>query len=243
MHGMPTASDRLASAKTTTEVGVVRLPRLVPILTVQPQQAQGPAPDAAAYVSLPPYTYTATASLATQQPWQQTGAELQMRPRALAAKGSAAVSKSRYYLKLFLNGHFVDCSQDVHLGEDFTTTFKDIFSVQVVRWPESIMVQLFERGAVRDTALASVYVGVPGLMGSPHVDPRPMAYQFTSQAPYRTLVQGAGQPSPPGSPGREVCGPLHDPGLVYPAGVVFIRCGWVNSQAAPSAHMTEHVGA
>ncbi|KAJ9514810.1 hypothetical protein QJQ45_028482, partial [Haematococcus lacustris] len=189
------------------QVGVVRLPRLVPILTVQPQQAQGPAPDAAAYVSLPPYTYTATASLATQQPWQQTGAELQMRPRALAAKGSAVASKS---------------------------------SVQVVRWPESIMVQLFERGAVRDTALASVYVGVPGLMGSPHVDPRPMAYQFTSQAPYRTLVQGAGQPSPPGSPGREVCGPLHDPGLVYPAGVVFIRCGWVNSQAAPSAHMTEH---
>lgn len=64
------------------------------------------------------------------------------------------------------------------------------------------MIQMYEKGAVRDTPLASVYVGVPGLAGTPHVDPRPVPYQFTSQNPVRALGPLGGQQlSPPGSPG------------------------------------------
>ena len=43
------------------------------------------------------------------------------------------------------------------------------------------MVELYEKGALRDTHIACVYVGVPGLGGGPHVDPKSVPYQFTSQ--------------------------------------------------------------
>jgi hypothetical protein len=33
----------------------------------------------------------------------------------------------RYVLKLYMNGHFVDTSQPVTIGEDFIAHFKDVF--------------------------------------------------------------------------------------------------------------------
>jgi TolB-like protein len=41
------------------------------------------------------------------------------------------VTCHRYYVRVFVNGHLVDTSSDVHLDEDFKASFKDIFSVQV----------------------------------------------------------------------------------------------------------------
>lgn len=47
----------------------------------------------------------------------------QQRPAALRA----AAARSRYVAKLFVNGHYVDTSQDIGLSDDFTAQFKDIF--------------------------------------------------------------------------------------------------------------------
>ncbi len=74
--------------------------------------------------------------------------------------------------------------------------------MQVVRWPHSIVVHLYEKGSLRDALVAVLHVGIPGLAGAPHVDARPLPYQFTSQAPSR--IRGPGPISPAGSPR---CGP------------------------------------
>jgi hypothetical protein len=81
-------------------------------------------------------------------------------------------------------------------------------SVQLLRWPDAIALQLCEKGAVRDVALASLHIGVPGLAGSPHVDPRPQPYQFTSLVPQRAR-RAPGACSPPNSPR---CAIEHVPG-------------------------------
>lgn len=51
------------------------------------------------------------------------------------------------------------------------------------------------------------------------------------------------QPLPPLPPAfrREQLGPSNSPNLVYPAGCVYVRCGWVSEQAGPGARMTDQV--
>jgi hypothetical protein len=75
-------------------------------------------------------------------------------------------------------------------------------SVQMLRWPDAMAIHVCERGPLRDTPLAVVYLGVPGLAGAPHVDPRPLPYQFVSSVPARARgAPGACSPGAgPGSP-------------------------------------------
>lgn len=222
------ALERAAQRVLAGDVGVPRIPKLLPILTVLPsnegQQGSGGG--------------------APQQPQQITGQEQQPimlgpRQRPMALRGAA--SKARYYCRVFVNGQLLDVCQDVPIADDFTTQFKDVFSVQVVRWPESIMLQLMEKGRVRDTMVANIYIGVPGLAGSPHIDPKHVPYQFTSQTPFKSRGPGQ-QLSPPGSPGREQLGPTDTANLIYPAGVAYVRCGWVSEAAGSSGRMGDAVG-
>ena len=68
----------------------------------------------------------------------------------------SSTKPARYYARLLVNGEQLDVSDDAALGEDFITSFKDTFSIQVVKWPESISVQFWERGTLRDTFISQV---------------------------------------------------------------------------------------
>lgn len=94
------------------QVGVLRIPQFVPILTVgqNPQQTE-------AQPGQQPFD-------PTQSPQQQQQAQQQQFQRPAALKAAA---KSKYYAKLFVNGHYVDVCSAVALGEDFQATFREIF--------------------------------------------------------------------------------------------------------------------
>lgn len=105
-----------------------------------------------------------------------------------------------------------------------------------------MQVQLWERGKLQDTQVAHFYVAVPGLAGTPHIDPQPKPYNWTSPVavPQQKVVQAAallaagGVPntpmaaSTPFSPGVNAGErTVHGSTALYPSGTWFIRCGWV----------------
>lgn len=136
----------------------------------------------------------------------------------------------KYYARLLINDHVVGTSQAVALRDDFTLNFQDMFSVDVVHWPESLELQLFEKGKLRDLFLAQVYLGVPGGGGTPHVDPQAKMYQWTSQIPLHQHTEGDAQ--------LQVNQP--DRPVLYPSGQLFVRCGWVtHAQLDPSLPVAE----
>eukprot|EP00198_Chlamydomonas_reinhardtii_P008597 XP_001697934.1 predicted protein [Chlamydomonas reinhardtii] len=81
---------------------------------------------------------------------QHMGGPMGNQPKTVGKQGS----KGRYYVKLFVNHKFVDQSDVATLAENFSGDFKDLFSVQVSHFPESILVQLYERHALRDYFVA-----------------------------------------------------------------------------------------
>lgn len=71
-----------------------------------------------------------------------------------------------------------------------------------------LLLQVLEKDWPRDKLIAQVYIAVPGLAGSPHMDPKPVPYQFTSEATFHVALPG--QQSPPGSPGWVPCEVVND---------------------------------
>jgi hypothetical protein len=107
-------------------------------------------------------------------------------------------------------------------------------SIRVYQWPKSVQLQLWQKGKVTDTQLAEMYVVVPGLHGTPHVDPQAKPYSWTCPAavPAHRLARAAALAQAGITPGatllatngrsdREARTALH------PSGVVHVRCGWV----------------
>eukprot|EP00879_Flechtneria_rotunda_P021764 GHRR01022950.1.p1 GENE.GHRR01022950.1~~GHRR01022950.1.p1 ORF type:complete len:211 (+),score=25.69 GHRR01022950.1:89-634(+) len=84
---------------------------------------------------------------------------------------------------MLANGRVVGTSEVMHLRDDFTLDFRDVFTVRLLKWPDSMQLQLWEKGTFRDTMLAEFYLVVPGLAGTPHVDPQPKPYSWTSPHP------------------------------------------------------------
>jgi hypothetical protein len=92
--------------------------------------------------------------------------------------------------------------------------------------------QLLERGALADSLLASCYLAVPGAGGSAPADPQPKPYSWTSLSPVHV-------PLPAGQDAAAVAAAAAAPAAAgaggtaasYPAGTVFVRCGWVGDDA------------
>lgn len=53
-------------------------------------------------------------------------------------------------------------------------------SIRLVKWPESMQLQLVEKGTLVDTQVAQMYLAVPGLAGSAPRDAQPRTYSWTS---------------------------------------------------------------
>ncbi|KAG2451720.1 hypothetical protein HYH02_003500 [Chlamydomonas schloesseri] len=271
------AEDALELQRRATEmvkagqVFVSRLPHLVPVLTINPtgpagaglppaaqqqlalmqQQGQQPGQQQQQQMVMTPQGMMPAPGQQPQGPGQQPPGQQpwqQQQPKTVGKQGS----KGRYYIKLFVNHKFVDQSDVATLAENFSGDFKDLFSVQVSHFPESILVQLFERHALRDYFVAQVYVAVPGVSGTPHVDATPRPYQFTSLTAFRTR-NATNNPNGGGLSGAMPlmsadagggAGAGGGPGAfatVFPAGTLYVRCGWVSQRVAPGASLEETV--
>lgn len=73
-------------------------------------------------------------------------------------------------------------------------------SIRLLKWPDSMQIELWEKGTFRDSLVAEFYVAVPGLGGSPHVDPQPKPYSWTSAkpVPHNRLLQAVASMEPLG---------------------------------------------
>lgn len=109
-----------------------RIPKLLPILTAVPDQATQLAPDQATggqqvSTGLEGARVGGTASSSSTQAHTTNTAATRGRRRRPPPLSRGALQRSRYYLRLYMNGHYVDASQPVMLGEDYTLQFKDVF--------------------------------------------------------------------------------------------------------------------
>ncbi|GLC45458.1 hypothetical protein PLESTM_001738000 [Pleodorina starrii] len=149
--------------------------------------------------------------------------------------------KGRYYVKLYVNGYYVDTSEVAALGDNFVGDFKDTFTIQVSRFPESISAMLFERHTLRDSYIGQVYIAIPGLAGSPHVDAQARPYQFTALAPFRPRLPAAGPGPVPLMPDPKFQDPAVNFNTIFPAGVLYARCGWVSDRTPPGTRLADTV--
>ncbi|XP_033097939.1 coiled-coil and C2 domain-containing protein 2A-like isoform X1 [Anneissia japonica] len=70
------------------------------------------------------------------------------------------MQKSRCFIKVLINNKEVSRTGVRTLSSDFTIRFGEIFNVQIVQWPESIKLQVFESGMINNM-LAEVFLAIP----------------------------------------------------------------------------------
>lgn len=73
-------------------------------------------------------------------------------------------------------------------------------SIRVLKWPDSMQMELWEKGTFLDSLVAEFFVAVPGLGGSPHVDPQAKPHSWTSPkpVPHNRLMQAVASLQPLG---------------------------------------------
>ncbi|GIL90780.1 hypothetical protein Vretifemale_18510, partial [Volvox reticuliferus] len=224
------------------EIFVSRMPQLVPILTINQRDPQQQQMQQQQMMTRPP------------QPGQdqQLGQAPGSGPLPIASfPGQLAPppprpslkygGKGRYYVKLFVNGYCVDYSEVTSLGDNFAGDFKDTFTIQVSRFPESISVMLFERHTLRDSYIGQVYIAIPGLAGSPHVDVQARPYQFTALTPFRPRLPTQGPGPVPLMPDTHFHDSSYNFNTIFPAGVLYVRCGWVSDRTPPGTRLADTV--
>jgi len=73
-------------------------------------------------------------------------------------------------------------------------------SIRLLKWPDSMQLELWEKGTFRDSLVTEFYLAVPGLGGTPHVDPQAKPYSWTSgkPVPHNRLLQAVASLQPLG---------------------------------------------
>ncbi|XP_071499381.1 coiled-coil and C2 domain-containing protein 2A-like [Diadema antillarum] len=71
------------------------------------------------------------------------------------------LQRYRCFVKVLINEKEVSRTTTKSLSSDFTVHFGSIFNVQIVTWPESIKIQLFEAGVLNNTHMANIYLNAP----------------------------------------------------------------------------------
>ncbi|XP_041483934.1 coiled-coil and C2 domain-containing protein 2A-like isoform X2 [Lytechinus variegatus] len=71
------------------------------------------------------------------------------------------MQRYRCFIKVLINDKEVSRTTTKSLTSDFTIHFGNIFNVEIVHWPESISIQLFETGILSNNHLANVFLNAP----------------------------------------------------------------------------------
>jgi hypothetical protein len=64
-------------------------------------------------------------------------------------------------------------------------------SVKLLKWPKSLQLQLYEKGALKDDFLAEVFLAVPGTASTAPIDGAAKPYSWTSLLPYKQRPRSA----------------------------------------------------
>ncbi|XP_031812019.1 protein CC2D2B isoform X2 [Sarcophilus harrisii] len=72
----------------------------------------------------------------------------------------ARVQKLKYFIKIFYNDKQVSCTSASPLQLDFKVLFQQIFNIQLINWPETIRLEIYEISK-RTSILAKIYLPIP----------------------------------------------------------------------------------
>ncbi|XP_047410349.1 protein CC2D2B [Sciurus carolinensis] len=75
-------------------------------------------------------------------------------------KRRARIQKLKYFLKIFYNDKQVSCTSVSPLQLDFKVMFQQIFNIQLIYWPETICLEVYEISK-RTSLLAKLYLPLP----------------------------------------------------------------------------------
>lgn len=67
-----------------------------------------------------------------------------------------------------------------NLNSDFSAYFGEVFTIQIVQWPESIKLQIFESKLLTSSVISEVYIPIPDVQQTAHSSTGTEQYQFTS---------------------------------------------------------------
>jgi len=100
------------------------------------------------------------------------------------------------HAKMVVNGHHVGTSRSVVCSPDFLVDFDIQFGLQLVSWPESVVVEIYKERSLLgfDELLGSMFVMIPGAYGVSRMGSVASLYRFQAEAavtPSWVAVQGA----------------------------------------------------
>ncbi|KAM4839850.1 protein CC2D2B [Urocitellus parryii] len=75
-------------------------------------------------------------------------------------KRRAKIQKLKYFLKILYNNKQVSCTSVSPLQLDFKVMFQQIFNIQLIYWPETICLEVYEKSK-RTSLLAKLYLPLP----------------------------------------------------------------------------------
>lgn len=67
-----------------------------------------------------------------------------------------------------------------NLNSDFSVNFGEVFTIQIVQWPESIKLQVFETKLLTSSLMAEVFIPIPEFERNTKSSIGTDQYQFTS---------------------------------------------------------------
>lgn len=79
-----------------------------------------------------------------------------------------------YWVKYFL------ITFSSNLTSDFSANYGEVFTIQIVQWPESIKLQIFETKLLTSSLMAEVFVPIPEFEKTARSSVGTDQYQFTS---------------------------------------------------------------
>ncbi|KAK3278279.1 hypothetical protein CYMTET_13774 [Cymbomonas tetramitiformis] len=142
------------------------------------------------------------------------------------------IQKARYLVQLKVNQRVVGTTAPRTLGMSGTVEFHDVFSLELLRWPEDIRLVVLQKGLLQHKFLVEVALVVPGADGESTADPTMMPYQFTSHAEYLVPWQPQPPPQPQPDPALKEGEP---PAVIAPkpiqhinniGGTVYVQSKW-----------------
>ncbi|XP_030060823.1 LOW QUALITY PROTEIN: protein CC2D2B [Microcaecilia unicolor] len=71
------------------------------------------------------------------------------------------VEKLKYFIKMFYNGKLAFSTMESPLQLDFKIEFQQVFSLQILNWPESICLEIYETANKKKSLLAKLYLPIP----------------------------------------------------------------------------------
>eukprot|EP00795_Rhopilema_esculentum_P004896 gene4896-21228_t len=105
----------------------------------------------------------------------------------------AEIKNAKYHVKVMFNDKEVSRTVVKSLASDFRIHFGEILNVQVLQWPESIKLQIFDSTGWANTLIADLFVPIPeASMVSGTVDVEPFEFSSDRFLAYKHSAVGSG---------------------------------------------------